>query len=151
MQLNENKLANSTEISMLFNIPNNIIRKSATEQDIKNMVQTGIVPLLHNIECSLDRDLLLESEKERMYFSYDTKELTRGDILKRYQAYEIGINKHFLQPDEIRKMEDLPALGFEWITLGLDSVLYNPKTKEIYTPNTNQSTKIKKEGDMGEN
>ncbi len=31
---------------------------------------------------------------------------------------------------------------FDFIKLGLNDVLYNPKTKEVYTPNTNQTAKI---------
>lgn len=50
-------------------------------------------------------------------------------------------------------MEDLPALGINWIKLGLDSVLFNPKTGEIYTPNTNQTQNMDKlkGGDDDEN
>ena len=36
----------------------------------------------------------------------------------------------------------MPALGLNWIRLGLDDVLYDPKTKTIYTPNTNASVKV---------
>ena len=79
----------------------------------------------------------MESEKASRYWAFDTKELTRGDIKERYEAYQIGLNQHFLQVDEIRKLEDMEPMGFDWITLGLDSVLYNPKTGQIYTPNTN--------------
>lgn len=42
-------------------------------------------------------------------------------------------------------MEDLKPLGLEFIKLGLNDVLYDTKTKEFYTPNTNQHAK------MGEN
>ena len=31
---------------------------------------------------------------------------------------------------------------YDFIKLGLNDVLYNPKTKEVYTPNTNQTAKI---------
>lgn len=34
--------------------------------------------------------------------------------------------------------EDLAPLGLSWIRLGLQDVLYDPKTKRIYTPNTGQ-------------
>lgn len=32
----------------------------------------------------------------------------------------------------------MPKLGLHWIKLGLQDVLYDPKTKTVYTPNTNQ-------------
>ena len=85
---------------------------------------------------------MLETEKDSYYFAFDTKELTRGNIKERYEAYEIGLKNNFLQADEVRDKEDLEALGIDWIKLGLDNVLYNPKTKEIYTPNTNETVNI---------
>lgn len=113
-----------------------MVNGSPTEQDKKSFVQT-CTNIMSDIECSLNRDFLLESEKASRYWAFDTKELTRGDIKERYEAYQIGLNQHFLQVDEIRKLEDMEPMGFDWITLGLDSVLYNPKTGQIYTPNTN--------------
>lgn len=47
-----------------------------------------------------------------------------------------------MQVDEIREKEDLPALGFNFIKLGLDSVLYNPETKEMYVANTDKTAKM---------
>lgn len=74
-----------------------------------------------------------------MYYTFDTTELLKGDILKRYQAYKTGLECNVLQIDEARYKEDLPPLGLNWIKLGLQDVLYDPKTKTIYTPNMNQS------------
>lgn len=136
MQLNENKKTNAGEICKLFGVPSAMVNGSPTEQDKKSFVQT-CTNIMSDIECSLNRDFLLESEKASRYWAFDTKELTRGDIKERYEAYQIGLNQHFLQVDEIRKLEDMEPMGFDWITLGLDSVLYNPKTGQIYTPNTN--------------
>lgn len=136
MQLNENKKANATEICKLFGVPDGMINGSPTTEDIDSFIRT-CAAVMNDIECSLDRDLLLESEKGLFYWAFDTKELTRGNIKERYEAYRIGLEKNFLQIDEVREKEDLEPIGFEWITLGLDSVLFNPKTGQIYTPNTN--------------
>lgn len=143
MQLNENKETNSVELSMLLNVPNSMLRGNATQQDKDNFVDYCIVPLLNDIEASLDRDLLTEDEKaDGMYFAFDTKELTRGNILDRYRAYELAYRNNFMQVDEIREKEDLPSLGFDFIKLGLDTVLYNPKTKEMYVANTDKTAKM---------
>lgn len=139
MQLNENKETNSAEICKLFNIPKNIINGTATAKEYTNAFKMGVMPVLKAIECALNRELLLESEKGSFYFAFDTKELLKGDIKERFEAYKIAIESNFMGVDEVRYMEDLPALGIDWIKLGLDSVLYNPKTKEIYTPNTNMA------------
>lgn len=136
MQLNENKESNSVEICKLFGVPIGMIKGNATDKDIDNFIRT-CTAIMNDIECSMDRDLLLESEKGHFYWAFDTKELTRGNIKDRYEAYRIGLEKNFLQIDEVRELEDMEPLGFEWITLGLDQVLYNPRTGQIYTPNTN--------------
>lgn len=137
MQLNENKETNSAEICKIFNIPENIIRGTASRQEYTNAFKMGVMPVLKTIECALNRELLLESEKSSFYFAFDTKEMLKGDIKERYEAYKTAIEANFMSVDEVRYMEDLPALGINWIKLGLDSVLYNPKTGEVYTPNTN--------------
>ena len=139
MQLNENKETNSAEICKLFNIPENIIKGTASKQEYTNAFKMGVLPVLKTIECALNRELLLESEKSSFYFAFDTKEMLKGDIKERFEAYKTAIEANFMGVDEVRYMEDLPALGIDWIKLGLDSVLYNPKTKEIYTPNTNMA------------
>ena len=42
--------------------------------------------------------------------------------------------------------EDLPRLGFNYVKLGLSDVLLDVKEGTVYTPNTNQTTKIGGEG-----
>lgn len=102
----------------------------------------GVMPVLRVIECALNRELLLEKEKGSFYFAFDTKEMLKGDLKERFEAYKVAIDSNFLQIDEVRFMENLPALGLDWIKLGLDSVLYDVKTGNIYTPNTNQLSKM---------
>ena len=139
MQMNENKASNSSAVSAIFKIPAALLNGNGTKEDKDNYIRFCILPLLEDIECSLDRDLLLEQEKADMYFAFDTKELTRGTVEERYKAYEIGLRNNFLQVDEVRDKEDLEPIGFKWIKLGLDCVLLDPKTMELYTPNTNES------------
>lgn len=139
MQLNELRETNLKEASMLIGVPGNILLGSATAYDYEMLVKHGLTPLLVDIEASIDRSFLSESEKENRYFAFDTRELTRGSIRERYEAYEIASRNNFMQTDEIRELEDLEPLGVNYIQLGLDSVLMDPKTKKIYTPNTGQT------------
>lgn len=139
MQLNENKKTNSDEICKLFNMPPTMINGGATEADKTNFVQYCLNPILKEFECALNRDLLLESEKEVFYFAADTSELTKGDIEKRFRAYETASKNGFMQIDEIRLKENLPPLGLDFVRLGLQDVLYDPKTKQFYMPNMNQT------------
>lgn len=153
MQLNENKKTNSDEICKLFNMPPAMINGGTTEEDKTNFVQYCLNPILKEFECALNRDLLLESEKGSCYFAADTSELTKGDIEKRFRAYEIASKNGFLQTDEIRLKENFPPLGLDFVRLGLNDVLYDPKTNQFYVPNMNQTgglTQIQKGSEQKE-
>lgn len=141
MQLNENKLTNGNEMFKLFGFPASILTGNATQAD-KDLFVECVTGLLNLIEASLDKDLLLEKEKGLFYFAFDTKELTRGNIKERFDAYGVAIDKHFMQTDEVRRLEDLEPIGFNFVKLGLGDVLYNPQTKEVFIPNTNSSSKL---------
>ena len=142
LQMNENKRINSQEICKLFGFPHTVIDGNASDDDNKKFTET-IVSLLNQIETALDAFLLLETEKDKgFYFAFDTKELTRGSLRERYEAYQIAVKNHILQVDEIRREEDFEPLGFNFVTMGLGDVLLNPKTMEVFTPNTGQTSKL---------
>ena len=131
MQLNENKKANGIEICKILNVPPSMIEGDgkANESDYEKFVKMAILPILRAILSSLNRDLLLEKEKKSFYFAFDIKELLKGDIEKRFKAYEIGIKNGFLSINEVRYEEDRePIKAFEdIIKLGLQDVLFNTK------------------------
>lgn len=139
LQLNENKKTNSDEICKILNMPPTMITGGATEQDRINFVQYCLNPILKELECALNRDLLLEEEKGLYFFAADTSELTKGDIEKRYKAYEIASKNGFLQIDEIRLKENMAPLGLDFVRMGLQDVLFDPKTKQFYVPNMNKT------------
>ena len=141
MQLNENKQTNANDITLLFLLSPKALQ-GASDDEIVSAVKTACIPIIEQMEAAYNSGLLLESEKQDMYFACDTSTLERGDILKRYQAYALAIEKHWMQADEIRYKEDMKPLGLDWIELGLNSVLYDPKTRQIYTPNTNETASM---------
>lgn len=161
MQLNENKKTNGEEICKLLYVPPSLISGDgkANESDYEKFIKTAILPIMKSFISSLNKDLLLEREKESFYFGFDMNELLKGDIEKRYKAYDIAIKDKILTPNEIRKKEDyepIEALN-NTLVLGLNDVLYNTVSGNVYTPNTNQTTNINsknndlKGGDNGEN
>ncbi len=155
MQLNENKKANSDEICKICNMPPPMITGKATEEDKTNFVQYCLNPILEEFVCALNRDLLLEREKGSYFFAADTSELTKGDIEKRFRAYELASKNGFMQIDEIRMKENFPPLGLKFIRLGLQDVLHDPETGAFYIPNMNSSGGMKqsdprKEGETDE-
>ena len=142
MQLSEHKGTNASEICKLFLVPPTILSGQASDEEYNNWIKICILPILSAFECALNKDFLLPSEKESFYFAFDTNDLQKGDIEKRFKAYELGTKNGILQIDEIRYKENLPPLGLNFIKLGLQDVLYNPETQEIYTPNTNKTTNM---------
>lgn len=154
MQMNENKLANGSEICKILNIPPSIITGDgkANEGDFDKMFKMAIIPILNGLISSTNRDLLLEKEKESFYFGYDANELLKGDIEKRFKAYEIAIKNKIMGINEVRYKEDLPPeeLFEDTILLNLSDVLYNTKTGKVYTPNTDKVSNLKG-GESNEN
>ena len=135
-QQNEINAKNNTfagEIATLFHLSGNF------DEFIKN----AIMPIATAFATALNRDFLLEKEKNTYYFAPDTKELLKGSLKERYDAYRIAITTGFKTRNEIRYMEDDDAIeGLDMITLGLGEVLLNAETGEIYTPNTNTLVKM---------
>lgn len=138
MQLNENKQTNDKEIRNLFGVPDDI----GSEEGDKAFVKYCINGFMSAFMTALNRALLLESEKGKLFFAPDMYELTKGDTDKRYAAYKTAADTGWLQIDEIRAKENMPPLGINMVKLGLQDVLYDPATKQVYIPNMNQYAKL---------
>ncbi len=142
MQLNENKLTNSEQIAQIFGLSTAVISGKCTTQEYMSAIRTAVLPIVAQFQAALNRSLLREEEKGEKYFALDTTELLKGDTLSRYRAYEIALRNNFLQLDEVRYLEDKKPLGFDFMKLDLSNVLYDYKTKTIYTPNMNALQKL---------
>lgn len=117
-----------------------------------DFIKNAIMPIATAFATALNRDFLLEKEKDSYYFAPDTKELLKGSLKERYDAYRIAITTGFKTRNEIRYMEDDDAIdGLDMITLGLGEVLLNASTGEIYTPNTNTIAKMGVNGTVTQN
>ena len=132
-EIREKTVTFNDEIRSIFHIGNTY------EETIKN----AIMPIATAFATALNRDFLLEKEKKSFYFAPDTKELYKGSLKERYDAYKIAIESGFKTRNEIRYMEDDDALeGLDVINLGLGDVLLDTNSGLIYTPNTNSMVKI---------
>jgi HK97 family phage portal protein len=149
LQLQQAKETNFEEISKILAIPSALLG-GKTITGIGDLfdafVKMAILPILKAFETALNKDLLLPSEHGKLYFEFDTTGLLKGDILKRFQAYQIAVKEGIFQVDEVREMENREPLGLDFIKLGLQDVLYDVKTKTIYTPNTNKQVTMGKGG-----
>lgn len=144
MQLNQNKLSHNMEIYQMFGIPYEVMNGKATGGNAMihdSFIKMAILPNLESLTTAINAVMLLESEKGSFYFEVDTKELLKGNVLQRYQAYDLAIKNGILQIDEVRQVENYEPMNLDFIKLGLADVLYYPKTGEIFTPNTNSLVK----------
>lgn len=132
-EINEKSKTFAEDIRTIFHITDNF----------DDFIKNAIMPIATAFATALNRDFLLEKEKTSYYFAPDTKELLKGSLKERYDAYRIAITTGFKTRNEIRYMEDDDAIdGLDMITLGLGEVLLNATTGEIYTPNTNTLVKM---------
>lgn len=140
-QLNENKISNSDLVYSMMGLSSELFSKP-TNETYNNAIKMGVLPILRALESAFNKALLLEIEKGSYFFKFDTTNVLRSTLLERYQGYELALKSGWLQVDEVRKMENLPPLGLDFVKLGLADVLYWPKTRKIYAPNTNATTSL---------
>lgn len=130
MQLNESKQTLTDEINNIFHI----------RDDFEETWKFAIYPIVRAFETALNRDLLLESEKKRYFFAFDSKEIIKASLKERYETYQLAKQCGLMTINEMRQAENMNTIeGMDYINLGLDSVLYNTVTGEIYTPNTDST------------
>lgn len=98
------------------------------------------------LEKGLNKYLLLEREKKDRFFHFDVDTALMGTMEKRFNVYKIGKEGGWLQVDEIRERENMKKLGLNYITMGLQDVLFNPDTKEIFIPNMAATMKTSGKG-----
>lgn len=137
LQLNERKKTLQDEIDNIFhNKPN-----------FDDFMKEAIMPILCAIKTALNKDFLLEKEKESFYFEFDTREITRGNIKERYEAYKVASETGWISKNEIRYLEDYDSIdGLDVITLNLANVVFDINTGQYYTPNTNAIVDMNKNG-----
>lgn len=142
-QLNESKTANSELVYNAFGLSINLFKTTTPNDSLyQNAVKTSILPIVRQVNTALNKFLLLEREKDAMFFVVDTSEILRSSLEERYKAYDIALKSGWIQVDEVRKAENLSPLDLNFVKLNLSDVLYNPKTKELYVTNTNASFKL---------
>ena len=127
LQLNERKKTLQEEIDNIFhNKPN-----------FDEFMKEAVMPILSAIKTALNKDFLLEKEKESFYFEFDTREITRGNIKERYEAYKVAAETGWISKNEIRYLEDYDSIdGLDVITLNLANVVFDINTGKYYTPNS---------------
>lgn len=132
MQMNESKKTINDEINTLFHIyPNDFYRT----------FKEAIYPILVAFRTALNRELLLEKEKGKLFFDFDVKEILKANPKERAETYKLYKEIGLKTINEMRTEEDMNRIdGLDVINVGLGAVLYDTVNKVYYTPNTDTIT-----------
>lgn len=141
LQLNQNKITNKKEICSIFKIAPSVLDEKATDEEYNLTIKMAVLPILNEIIGSLNRDLLLEREKDTYFFAFDTAEIMRGDLEKRYSAYKAAVEAGWITKNEIRAKENMVAIpGLDIVSMSLGDVIYDIENETFFTPNTSTIT-----------
>lgn len=77
------------------------------EQQQQQYIDAALAPIARSIEQLFDRHLLFADERRTLACKLDADEMTRGDLLTRYQAYQIGTLNGWLSRNEVRARENM--------------------------------------------
>ena len=140
-QMNESIKTLQDEINDMFHIYPN---------DFERTFKESIYPVIKAFETALNRDLLLEKEKNKNYFfEFDIKEIIKTSLKDRYEAYKLAKETGFMTLNEIRREENMEYIeGLDVVNVGLGAVLYDVNKHVYYTPNTDTVGDITGEGDQ---
>lgn len=134
MQLNESKKTLQNEINNIFHIH---------PDDFYLTFKEAIYPIIKAFTTALNKDLLLEKEKNKLFFEFDVKEILKANVRERYEAYKIAKETGWITLNEIRRQENYNYIeGLDVINVGLGAVLYDTSTHQFYTPNTDTTANI---------
>ena len=115
-QFIESRKFQITEIARWYRVPPHMLAElsAATFSNIEHQsidfVVHTIRPWLVRLEQTIWRDLLTQSEKQRLYASHTVEGLLRGDTATRYEAYGKGITDGWMNRNEARAKENLPSI-----------------------------------------
>jgi HK97 family phage portal protein len=77
------------------------------EQQNQQYVDSALKPTARLIEQLFDHHLLFDDERSILECKFDFDDMTRGDLLTRYQAYQVGTLNGWLNRNEVRARENM--------------------------------------------
>lgn len=116
------------QICALFGTSIELINGTATEEQEKAFIRAKLIPLLDKIIEEYNRVLLLESEKNSMWFAFDLTEISKDASMKdRMEAYKVGLESNILDINTVRELENLPRIPNlnNVLKMNLSDVLFN--------------------------
>ncbi len=91
---------------------------SNVEMESRNLVVRCLAPMARRIEQAMNVALLPLGSRRSLFVEHDLAGLLRGDMKARYDAYRVGREWGWLSPNEIRGLENMPAIdgGDEYLS-----------------------------------
>lgn len=111
-QLLETQKFRRSTVAGIFRVPAHLINdlEKATFSNIEHLdlgyVKHSLRPWMTNIEQRC-RAALPEKGRKGRYFKYNTKDLLRGDLPTRYEAFSKAISAGFMTLNDARRAEDM--------------------------------------------
>lgn len=103
------------EIARIFRVPLHKLAEmdnatfSNIEEENRSFVQDTLLPWIVRWEQEINRKLFRREDK--FFFEFELDGLLRGDIEKRFRAYDIGFRLAVFSPNEIRELENRNPIG----------------------------------------
>lgn len=113
--LESRKLSN-LDICRIFGVPPSVagILDDATYSNIgeesRALVVRCLAPWARRIEQAANIALLSAESRKSLFIEHDLAGLLRGDLKSRYEAYRTGREGGWLSANEIRRLENMPAI-----------------------------------------
>jgi HK97 family phage portal protein len=80
------------------------------EQQNQQYVDSALKPTACSLEQLFDHHLLFDDERPALEVKFDFDDMTRGDLLTRYQAYQIGTLNGWLNRNQVRAKENMDPI-----------------------------------------
>ena len=106
---------------------------SNSSESERFLVKHTLRPYLVRIEQELNRKLFAGREAVDHFIRFEIDSLLRGDVKTRYETYRIGRQWGWLSANDIRQLEDMPAID------GGDAYLLPSNMTTTASPNNTQS------------
>lgn len=112
-QFIESRRFSVLEIGRLYGVPPHRLGEldKATlnniEQQNQQYVDGALKPIAESVEQLFNHHLLFEDERSFLECKFDFDDMTRSDLLTRYQAYQVGTLNGWLSRNEVRARENM--------------------------------------------
>lgn len=145
-RITRSRVANVFNVPVLFLNDTEGQSYGSNEQLMIQFVNMTVLPIVRQYEAEMNRKLLTDYDrKEGCYFKFNLGGLLRGDTAARTQFYQVMLRGGGMEPDEVRRLEDLPPKGGAAAQLWVSGDLYPMEMDPTQRKGVKDSGKTEKE------